>query len=75
MLKFWKVVGVRGKRHLTMYHLLTCNYGNNNNSNSNVMKMKELKGEGEGEVDVVEEDEGDEDNFFATFVDEGDKRD
>ena len=74
MLKFWKVVGVRGKRHLTMYHLLTCNYGNNNNSNSNVMKMKELKGE-EGEMDVVQEDEGDEDNFFATFVDEGDKHD
>ena len=44
MLKLWKVVGGRGKRHLTLFHLSTCNYGKNENSNSNsysnVMQMK-----------------------------------
>ena len=33
MLKFWKVVGGRGKRHLTLYHLSTCNNSSNNNNN------------------------------------------
>ena len=35
MLKFWKVVGGRGKRHLTLHHLPTCNYGSNNNNVNN----------------------------------------
>ena len=60
-LKFWKVVGGRGKRHLTLYHLSTCNYGNNSNSNrssnnySDVMEMK-LEKENEEAVDKKEEE-------------------
>ena len=53
MLKFWKVVGGRGKRNFTLYHLLTCN--------SNTMEMKEekVKEVKEKEVDKVEENEED----------------
>ena len=63
MLKFWKVVGGRGKRHLALHHFTTCNYGNSNNSNcnSNVMvgncsnKAREMK-----EEEKVQEDEEEE---------------
>ena len=62
MLKFWKVVGGRGKRHLTLHHLSTCNY-----SNSNMMEMKEEKvkeeekKEEQEEVDELEEDDEEDD--------------
>ena len=63
MLKFWKVVGGRGKRHLALHHFTTCNYGNSNDSNcnSNVMvgnsrnKAREMK-----EEEKVQEDEEEE---------------
>ena len=58
LLKFWKVVGGRGKRHLTLYHLSTCN------SNINMMEMKKekVKKKKEEEVDEVDEDENEDDD-------------